>query len=150
MPTYIMKTRHEYKDYYFEWSTVTDTAASHAMTLEEFEDYSTRVYGERYMESEFQNRMERVEKTGCSGYGQFGDRDGHLMNNRMGPDETCLTIGEVIDKVMEDRREHRNRENHTLTRLDRCRARLYGYGLGTDEVEEALEPLRSFFREDRE
>jgi hypothetical protein len=99
MPTYIIKLHDERdgKDYYMEWSTVVDAPVTYGLSRKEFEQY----YGEEYGDSgmlKLPPRMERVEKTGTSGFPPDDDLEELIAYNRAGEQEACLTKIELIDK----------------------------------------------------
>ena len=98
MGRYIVKI----KDMYLEWSSIVDAPVTYGMTLEVFNAYYLEEYGRRDFETELPERLERVERTGCSA------RDGHTVDsfvsyNRAGPNETCLTLDEIYQRFCVDR-----------------------------------------------
>lgn len=86
MPTYIIKI----ENYYLEWSTIVDAPISYGASLEEFRQYYQGKYGSEGMLDE---RLKRVEKSGCSAY--HYDLDTLISCNRAGKDETCLTKEQI-------------------------------------------------------
>lgn len=94
MPRYIVKL----DDYYFEWSTVVDAPVTCGVDRETFiEEYLDRYPNDpRYMLDE---RLRRVDKTGTS---MFGITAEELISlNRAGPNETCLTKEQIIERYVE-------------------------------------------------
>jgi len=88
----------EGRDYYLEWSTVSDSPASPGMSLEEFTEYYRDKYGSDGMR-EFKARMARVEKTGTSSH--FDTLDILIRNNDCYEDGTPATREEIIAGLRE-------------------------------------------------
>ncbi len=95
MPRYIVKLTDKDKSWYLEWSTIVDAPVTHGMDLEEFRYYYLEEYGQQEL-SKLDNRLERVEKHGISG--SCYTLDQLLAANRAGPQESCLSKQEIIDK----------------------------------------------------
>jgi hypothetical protein len=80
------------KDKYLEWSTICDAPTTKGMTLEQLHNYIKDQYGRIGLE-ELPARLERVEATGTSAYGE--DLAGTISFNRAGPNEEQLTEDEI-------------------------------------------------------
>ncbi len=96
MPRYICKLQDGDKAYYLEWSTVVDAPVTFGMSLEEFRAYYQEEYGRQAMEHEFDERMERVEKTGTS-CRLDESLDDTIEFNVAGKDGTCLSKEQIIE-----------------------------------------------------
>ena len=84
------------KDWYLEWSSIVDAPVTYGLELDEFKKYYKEEYGREGM-SELQDRLDRVEKTGCSS--RHGSTlDDILASNRAGEKEECLTKEQMLDK----------------------------------------------------
>ncbi len=98
MPQYILKMSSEGRDFYLEWSTVVDAPVTYGMPLEEFKEYYRQEYGQEGFDDQvmqrLSQRLERVERTGCSAHGK--DIDTILLGNRAGENETELTKSEIF------------------------------------------------------
>lgn len=89
MPRYIVKI----KDYYLEWSTVTDAPVTLGMRLEEFIKHFKSVYENK--SEELAARLREVEEKGIDG--SFYDSPDELIDcNRAGQDEKKLTKSEIL------------------------------------------------------
>jgi len=67
MGRFIFKISVKGKPYYGEWSTIVDAPISNLMELETFKDYYRLNYGLVGFR-ELDERLSRVEETGCSGF----------------------------------------------------------------------------------
>ena len=92
MPRYIVKI----KDRYFDWSTIVDAPLTYGMTLEELEEYHREMYGIQG-HRDFAQRMERVEKKGCSCVYGYVTMEHVVTQNRCGDNEESLTIDEIYE-----------------------------------------------------
>ena len=81
-----------------EWSTEIDAPVTYAMTLEEFNEYYRKKYGDEGMK-ELPERLERVERTGSSGYNHT--LDWLLEYNRAGEDQTPMSREDIIAYCLE-------------------------------------------------
>lgn len=99
MPTYIIKlTDPKTKTpYYMEWSTVSDRPITNGMDLFKFRKYYIKNYGISSMQ-ELNERLERVEKQGCSSLGNYEDLDFLIRTNRAGENESCLSLEQIIEQ----------------------------------------------------
>lgn len=99
MGTYILKINDEKTniDYYLEWSTVVDGPISYGMSLEEFKKYYKEEYGNAGMKI-LEERMERVNKNGCSGRYPDDKLEDFFKFNRAGKNETRLNEEGILDK----------------------------------------------------
>ena len=95
MPKYIIKLSGKGGDFYLEWSTVVDAPTTYGMSLEEFKKFYREEYGNHEMQ-DFPQRLEMVEKTGCSGYNET--LDGLLSCNRAGDKEAEISKEEIFKK----------------------------------------------------
>lgn len=94
MPSYIIKLEHNGESRYLEWSTIVDAPVTYGMPLEEFKVS----YIQRYRHSTLQaleERLKRVEQTGISAI-DYGSIEELIAVNRAGPNETELTLEEII------------------------------------------------------
>jgi len=100
MPEYILKLSGEGKDFYLLWSTVSDSPASHGMPLDEFRAFYKKRYERSGLtildEKAFEERLRRVEQTGCSAEGET--LDDRLSGNRAGDNEAELSKAEILRK----------------------------------------------------
>lgn len=90
MPRYIVKL----EDYYFEWSTIVDAPVTFGMKLDEFKEYYQEAYGTEGMR-DLDYRLERVEMFETSSITPTTIKE-MIKGNRAGPDETELTIDEIL------------------------------------------------------
>lgn len=99
MPKYIIKLKDEKnnKDYYMEWSTIVDAPLTYGCSIEDFKRYYKNKYGVSGL-SDLDARLERVEKTGTSGYSPFDDLDNLLSCNRAGENETTIDIETILER----------------------------------------------------
>lgn len=103
MPKYIIKLEDNGQAYYLEWSTIVDAATTYGMPLEEFREYYQHRYGTEGMR-ELEERLSRVDLKGTSA---MLDKsvDETIACNRAGPDESCLSKEQIIDKYIRNRPE---------------------------------------------
>lgn len=94
MPSYIIKINDGVRDWYLEYSTISDSPATYGLSLKEFRQwYLAR---ERHRaEQELDERLVRVEANGTSSIGD-DDLGDTLLCNRAGPDEREATVDEII------------------------------------------------------
>lgn len=81
-------------DCYVEWSSVVDSPITFGMSRSELEAYHLAEYG-RNGHRDFEQRMSRVERTGTSSHRPMTVAD-VVAGNRAGPDETELSLEEVV------------------------------------------------------
>lgn len=93
MPTYIARFPN---GLFLEWSTIVDAPISNLMTEEDFVRYYRRRYGEQEM-SGLEERMERVRLKGVSSMLHGSLKDLVTGYNRAGPDESYLSIDEIME-----------------------------------------------------
>jgi hypothetical protein len=101
MPRYIVKlTDAHNRDYYLIWSTIVDAPVTRGMTREGLEAYYLRKHGDAGMR-DFEFRMERVDLKGTSSMFD-ADAEATVSGNRAGPNESCLTVAEIIAKYCQE------------------------------------------------
>ncbi len=100
MPKYIIKMSGEGKDFYLKWSTVVDAPTTYGMSLDEFKEFYRQEYGNQGIQ-QLPQRLERVERTGCSAYTKTLDEV--LINNRAGDNETEISKAEIFRKYCLER-----------------------------------------------
>lgn len=83
---------------FFEWSTVVDAPVTQAMSEAEFRSYFLRLHGD-HLESDLDERLTRAKATGCSAREGYSLAD-IVSHNRAGPNESCLSVEEVLASVM--------------------------------------------------
>lgn len=94
MGVYIVKLETPVGDRYLEWSDEWDGPSCFGMTLEEFREmYLERA--SRRAKRELDERLERVEALGTSVPNETPEEMMEL--NRAGPDETEISVDEIID-----------------------------------------------------
>ena len=93
MPRGILSLHRDGETRYVEWSTVVDAPVTYAMTEDELRAHMKEEYGNEGLR-ELPERMKRVAATGTS----FRDTtaDEVTSGNRAGPDETTLTMDELV------------------------------------------------------
>ena len=89
MGKFIVKIR----DYYLEWSTISDAPSTFGMGYIDFLHYYREKHGYAGME-ELAGRLERVSKYGTSSLDRETPEDVILLN-RAGPSESKLTLDEI-------------------------------------------------------
>lgn len=68
MPKYIIKVKKPgHPPRYMEWSTISDTPASHLLTLDDFKDHYLAEHGHQGYKR-LPERLARVENYGCSSH----------------------------------------------------------------------------------
>lgn len=82
------------EDYYLEWSTIVDAPVTFGMSLEQFKEYYQGEYGRSSM-VDLERRLERAEKFGTSSLND-SRTDELIAGNRAGPNETSLTVEEIV------------------------------------------------------
>lgn len=82
------------KDYYLEWSTVTDSPVTFGMEKATFVRYYRAEYGRGGLRA-LEKRLERVEEHGSSAHESDGWPPDLFKGNRAGPDESSLTEDEI-------------------------------------------------------
>jgi len=100
MSDYILKLSGNGRDFYLMWSTIVDAPASHGMPLDEFRAF----YKKRYElpgitildEKAFEERLKRVEQTGCSA--EYETLDGVLSTNHAGDNKAKLSKAKLFKK----------------------------------------------------
>jgi len=80
---------------YCMWSTVVDAPITRLMSRDDLEQEYRDAYGKLAMH-DFNDRMERVENSGCSSC--ITTKENIIANNRAGDDEQKLTETEIIEK----------------------------------------------------
>lgn len=91
----IIKLSDGERDWYMEWSTISDGPASWGMTLDEFKAH----YREQLIKEgmrELDGRLKRVEVTGTSSMTD-DSVDETISLNRAGKNETELTKDQIVD-----------------------------------------------------
>ena len=98
MARYIIKIHDEKfnKDYYLEWSTVTDAPASFGYSSEEFRKYYKEKYGPEAVLL-LDERLKRVEKRGVSARAPLDDLEEFLENNRAGENGQQISQEEILE-----------------------------------------------------
>lgn len=83
MPRFIIKIVDEstQKDYYLDYSTVVDAPVTYGMDLIKFKEYYLEEYGKIEYER-LEERLERVEKNGCSGHYPFNNLKDVLVQSK--------------------------------------------------------------------
>ena len=81
---------------YMIWSTVVDAPITRLMTREQLEEHVRFEDGERGVR-ELPERMKRADTKGTSFF-DYDSAEKVVSHNRSGPDESCLTIEELIEK----------------------------------------------------
>lgn len=99
MPRYIVKLTNpkDGRDYYLEWSTITDSPVTYGMSREEFEQHYREEYGISAMRTEWPERMARVDEKGTSSLLYISVED-LVSHNRAGPDETPLSVEGILGR----------------------------------------------------
>jgi len=86
--------------YYLEWSTISDAPVTYGMSLAEFRDWYCGFYGtEGYRDLEY--RLARVAKYGTSSI-EAETPEQMIIGNRAGPNETTLTMTEIIAEYCQE------------------------------------------------
>lgn len=85
------------KDYYMEWCTVVDSPITYGMSLEEFKEHYQAEYGKESMQK-LEERLSRVEKTGCSGRGHWGVLEDYFSDNHAGDNDENLDKEGILEK----------------------------------------------------
>lgn len=80
---------------YLVYSSICDAPVTYGMTLAEFKKFYKKEHGEQGMK-DLPARLERVEKTGSSGYEDESLKDAVLVN-RAGLGETRMTVDQIRD-----------------------------------------------------
>ena len=101
MPRYIIKLQDVDRDYYLMWSTIVDAPITFGLTLGQFRDWYQAEYGKAGL-TEFPERMLRVEQKGTSS-NMHPSAEKVIGYNRAGPDETCLTREQILEKYCRQR-----------------------------------------------
>lgn len=102
MGCYIIKIEHKGKEYFLEWSEITDAPITYGMEYEEFADYYKNEYGKQSFETNFNDRMERVREKGTSSRMHKSMED-VIENNRAGKNEKYLSLEGIIKKYIIER-----------------------------------------------
>lgn len=90
---------------YLEWSTVVDAPVTYAMTREELEEHIREEEGNLGLQ-ELPARLERADRCGASWKDGFRDgAEDTIAGNRAGPNETELTMTEIVRKYWTERPE---------------------------------------------
>lgn len=100
MPTYIAKFPN---GLLLEWSTVVDAPITELMREDEFVEYYRESYGKQGLAG-LEERMERVRMKGVSSMVHSSLKDLVSGYNRAGPDETYLSIDEIMEAYAPVRR----------------------------------------------
>ena len=98
MGRFILKIKDEIfnKDYYLEWSTVTDSPVSFGMELEEFKKYYISEYGEASRHG-LEERLERTNRNGSSGYSPYDILEEFFESNRAGDKGESIGKEEILE-----------------------------------------------------
>lgn len=83
------------KEYYLEWTSISDSPITYGLSLKEFKDYYKEEYGLSSMDS-LEQSLKRVEETGTSSI--MMSLEDIIRSNHAGDDGECLTLEEIIDK----------------------------------------------------
>jgi hypothetical protein len=102
LPRYIIKLKDTDRDYYLMWSTIVDAPITYGLTLEQFQDWYREEYGKAGL-AEFTERMTRVVQKGTSS-NLHSSVEEVIKYNRAGPDETCLTREQILEKYCRSQR----------------------------------------------
>jgi len=98
MGTFIVKMADEKgSNWYFEYSTISDSVCTTAMTRDEFEKYYRDEYGRRAMDFDFGERMKRVDAKGTSARMDESAEDTIGSCDRSGTNETWLSPKQVLE-----------------------------------------------------
>lgn len=95
MPRYIVELRDGDDRWLLEWSSVVDAPVSFGMTSEEFNAYYQEEYGKEGMR-DLDQRLERVWKKGTSAH-LYDSAEELVSFNRAGPNETSLSVEDIIE-----------------------------------------------------
>lgn len=83
---------------YLLWSSVVDAPVTYGMTLDMFTEYYKLEFGRRAMDTDFKRSMQRVEEKGYSAQGWVTSLDDIIGLNRAGPNESHLTLEEIVEE----------------------------------------------------
>lgn len=95
MPTYIVKLSDNKKEFYLEWSTITDSPITYGMSLKKFKKFYLKEYGIS-SKKDLEDRLTRVEQTGTSSF--IENLEDTLEYNKAGRNEKKLTLNQLIEK----------------------------------------------------
>jgi hypothetical protein len=95
MPHFIIKLDTKLGPRYLEWSTIVDAPVTYGVTLDEFQTYWRKEYGESRNDS-LATRLRDVESKGTDCRSDQSV-DETIKYNRAGADETRLTKAQIID-----------------------------------------------------
>lgn len=101
MPFFIIKLPHPVTeiDHYLMWSTISDGPYSKPFPREEFVKIFPEIDPDKRPDV-LPQRMERVDKTGCSALHETGYTLENLLdNNRMGPKTGRILVKNVIKNI---------------------------------------------------
>ena len=113
MPRYIIRLHDDQdgQDYLLEWSTIVDAPITYGLSWEEFQEHYREEYGRRSFEMELPERMARVDATGTSS--RLHDSvDAVISFNHAGPNETCLSKEQIIERYCRNREQTQVQEEH--------------------------------------
>ena len=83
------------REFYLEWSTIVDAPVTGGMELEEFKEWYREEHG-RIDYDGLQYRLARVEQHGTSSIDTNETPETIIAGNRAGPNESTLTMDEII------------------------------------------------------
>lgn len=84
------------RDYYLEWSTITDTPVTYGQSLEKFKEYYREEYGRSGMK-DLEARLARVEQNGVSGYLPFDNLASYFSCNRAAPFQKNASFEDILE-----------------------------------------------------
>lgn len=92
----IIKLNDGERDWYLEWSTISDAPVTNGMSLEEMKARQTERYGTAGIE-DWEYRVKLLHLVGTTWFG--GESvDATIADNRAGDGESCLTKEQLIAK----------------------------------------------------
>lgn len=83
------------KEYYLEWTSISDSPITYGVSLKEFKDYYKEEYGISSMDA-LEVSLKRVEETGTSS--RMMSLEDIIRSNHAGDAGECLTLEEILDK----------------------------------------------------
>lgn len=101
MPRTTIKLTKDDQSWYLLWSTVVDAPVTYGMDWEEYMDFIRQEEGQEGI-NRLLSRKGRLEEVGVTGLG-WKDVADVVTINRAGPDETELSLDEIIQKYCIDR-----------------------------------------------
>lgn len=83
------------RDYYLEWSTISDRPSTYGMSLDELKAFVKDEYGKEGLR-DLPDRLARLDAKGTSFHGD-GDAISTILCNRAGVGETKLTYRQIVE-----------------------------------------------------